>query len=211
MKLMLRLYEPSEGRVLLDGLDIREYELMQVRKIFGVVFQDFSRYAFTVRENIALSNLDHIRDDTRLQEACKKSGADDVVSALDEGLDTFLTRGFEKDGAELSGGQWQKIALARAFFRDSDMLVLDEPTSDLDPEAEHALFERFATLCHGKEALLISHRLSSVTMVDRILVLEAGKILESGSHAELLHAGGRYAELFNLQAERYMPPQKPER
>jgi len=203
VKLLLRFYDPTEGQILIDGKDLREYDLINVRKIFGVVFQDFANYAFTARENIALSDYENINDENRVKYAAEMSSAYEFIKKWEKGFDTYLTKQFEMDGHELSGGEWQKMALARAFFKDASMMILDEPSSNLDPEAEYQVFQHFANLCKDKGAMFISHRLSSIVMTDRILVLENGKIIESGSHKELMNANGKYAYLFNLQAEKY--------
>ncbi len=202
VKLLTRLYDPTEGQVLLDGVDLREYDLTSLRQRFGVIFQDFVRYQFTVRENIAFGQVDALDDTARIAGAANCGGAAPVISGLPQGYDTMLGRRWEK-GQELSGGQWQKIALARAFMRKAEVLVLDEPTSALDAEAEYDIFRRFGELMQGRIAVLISHRFSTVRMADRIVVLSEGRIIELGSHAELMRLDGAYARLFNLQAQGY--------
>jgi ATP-binding cassette subfamily B protein len=204
IKLLTRLYEPTEGRVLLDGIDLREWDPEAVRRRVGVVFQDYNQYQLPARDNVGLGSVDHREDEPRIRRAVARGGAEEVVAALGKGLDTQLGRWF-KEGAELSGGQWQKIALSRAFMREeADILILDEPTAALDAEAEHAVFERFKRLAEGRTSILISHRFPTVRMADRILVLEGGRILEQGSHEQLVAQGGRYAHLFSLQAQGYL-------
>jgi ATP-binding cassette subfamily B protein len=202
VKLLTRLYDPSEGRILLDGVDLREYDLDELRAEVGVIFQDFVRYDMIARENIGVGRIDALEDDTRIQDAAAKSLALQVVSGLEKGMDHMLGRRFD-GGANLSGGEWQKIALARAYMRDAQVLVLDEPTASLDARAEYQVFQRFSELTRGRMAVLISHRFSTVRMADRILVLEGGRVVEDGSHESLVAAGGRYAELFSLQAAGY--------
>jgi ATP-binding cassette subfamily B protein len=202
VKLLARLYEPTGGRILLDGIDLREYDPESLRAAIGVIFQDYQRYQLKVRENIAVGDIGKRDDDQRIEDAALKSLADQVVSELPKGFDQMLGKRFN-EGVELSGGQWQKIALARAYMRDAQLLILDEPTSALDARAEYEVFQRFAKLMEGKTAVLISHRFSTVRMADRILVLENGGLLELGSHEELLEKNGRYAELFHLQAKGY--------
>lgn len=202
IKLLTRLYDPTEGEVLLDGVDLRAYDLTSLHQRFGVIFQDFVRYQFTVRENIGFGQVDSLDDRGRIQAAADRGGASSIIENLPQGYETMLGRRWEK-GQELSGGQWQKIALARAFMRKAEVLVLDEPTSALDAEAEYEVFRRFGELMEGRIAVLISHRFSTVRMADRIVVLSAGKIIELGSHAELIQLDGAYARLFNLQAEGY--------
>ncbi|HVZ72917.1 MAG TPA: ABC transporter ATP-binding protein [Polyangia bacterium] len=203
IKLLAGLYRPTEGRVLLDGKDLRHWDETELRRRIGVIFQDFNQYQLLVRENVAFGSVEHLHDEVRTQRAVERGGAKEVVGGLAQGLDTQLGRWF-KSGAELSGGQWQKVALARAFMREeADVLILDEPTAALDAEAEHAVFERFRQLTAGRTAILISHRFPTVRMADRILVLEHGRVIEDGTHAELLAAGARYAELFRLQASGY--------
>jgi len=202
IKLLTRLYDPTEGEVLLDGVDLRAYDLTSLHQRFGVIFQDFVRYQFTVRENIGFGQVDALDDRARIQAAADRGGASSIIENLPQGYETMLGRRWEK-GQELSGGQWQKIALARAFMRKAEVLVLDEPTSALDAEAEYEVFRRFGELMEGRIAVLISHRFSTVRMADRIVVLSAGKIIELGSHAELIQLDGAYARLFNLQAEGY--------
>lgn len=202
VKLLARLYEPNEGRILLDGTDIREYDPESLRAAIGVIFQDYQRFQLKVRENIAVGDIENREDTFRIEDAAMKSLANDVISGLPLGLEQQLGRRFA-DGMELSGGQWQKIALARAYMRDAQLLILDEPTSSLDARAEYEVFQRFAQLIEGKTAVLISHRFSTVRMADRILVLENGKLAELGTHEELLEQGGMYAELFQLQARGY--------
>ncbi len=203
IKLLAGLYRPTEGRVLLDGRDLRNWDETELRHRIGVIFQDFNQYQLMVRENVAFGSVEHLDDEVRTHRAVESGGAKDLVAGLAEGLDTQLGRWF-KSGAELSGGQWQKVALARAFMREeADILILDEPTAALDAEAEHAVFERFRQLTAGRTAILISHRFPTVRMADRILVLEHGRVIEDGTHAELLKAGARYAELFGLQASGY--------
>ncbi|WP_437936491.1 ABC transporter ATP-binding protein [Sorangium sp. So ce341] len=204
IKLLTRLYEPTEGRILLDGKDLRAWDLDDLRRRIGVVFQDFNQYQLTLRENVGLGSLDHLGDEPRIARAVAEGGADEVVTAVPGGLDAQLGRWF-KDGVELSGGQWQKIALARAFMREqADILVLDEPTAALDAEAEHAVFQRFRSLSKGRTTIVISHRFPTVRMADRIVVLDGGRIVEEGTHDELVARGQRYARMFALQAEGYL-------
>ncbi len=202
IKLLTRLYDPTEGQILLDGVDLREYDLTSLHQRFGVIFQDFVRYQFTVRENIGFGQVDALDDNARIRDAADRGGAQPIIENMPQQYDTMLGRRWER-GHELSGGQWQKIALSRAFMRKAEVLVLDEPTSALDAEAEYEVFRRFGELMEGRIAVLISHRFSTVRMADRIVVLSAGKILELGSHAELMALDGAYARLFNLQAEGY--------
>ena len=202
IKLLTRLYDPTEGEILLDGVDLREYDLKSLHQRFGVIFQDYVRYQFSVRENIGFGQIDDLDNQERIESAAEHGGADEVVAELPQGYDTILGRRWER-GQELSGGQWQKIALARAFMRKAEVLILDEPTSALDAEAEYEIFLRFRELMAGRISVLISHRFSTVRMADRIVVLSEGKIHELGSHAELMARNGAYAHLFNLQAEGY--------
>lgn len=202
IKLLTRLYDPSEGQILLDGVDLREYDLEDLRECIGVIFQDFVHYQATARENIGFGQINALDDEARVIFASERGGADEVIAELPENYDTMLGRWFEK-GHELSGGQWQKMALGRAFMRDSEVLILDEPTAALDAEREYEIFQRFRELTQGKIALLISHRFSTVRMADRIAVLENGQLTELGSHAELLARNGTYARLFLMQAEGY--------
>jgi ATP-binding cassette subfamily B protein len=202
IKLLTRLYDPTEGAILLDGVDLRDYDPEDLRRRIGVIFQDFVKYQLSARENIGFGQIDRLDDQPRIDDAAERGGADAVVAELPEGMDTMLGRWFDK-GNELSGGQWQKIALSRAFMRDGEVLVLDEPTSALDAEREYEIFQRFRELTEGKIAVLISHRFSTVRMADRIAVVEDGHISELGSHAELVAHGGTYARLFELQAEGY--------
>ncbi len=202
IKLLARLYDPTEGRILLDGIDLREYDVDELRRVIGVIFQDFVRYDLNVRENIAVGQIDAIGDRSRIVRAAEMSLADSVIAGLEGGLDHMLGRRF-KGGANLSGGEWQKVGLARAYMRDAEILILDEPTAALDARAEYQVFERFAELTEGKMAVLISHRFSTVRMADRIVVLEDGTVTEDGTHDELLMLSGRYAELFTLQAAGY--------
>ncbi len=202
IKLLTRLYDPTEGQILLDGVDLREYDLDDLRACIGVIFQDFVQYQTTARENVGFGQINAMEDEPRIISAAERGGADEVVAELPDQYDTMLGRWFQK-GFELSGGQWQKMALSRAFMRDSEVLVLDEPTAALDAEREYEIFQRFRELTQGKIALLISHRFSTVRMADRIAVLEGGKLTELGSHQELLDLDGTYAHLFSLQAEGY--------
>src|SRR5580704_11687257 len=202
VKLITRLYDPTEGQVLLDGVDLREYRLEDLYREIGVIFQDFMRYEMTARENIAVGRIEEIDDLKMLDAAAQKSLADAVIAKLPGGYDQMLGRRFET-GVDLSGGEWQKVALARAYLRDAQLLILDEPTAALDARSEFEVFQRFAELTTGKMALFISHRFSTVRMADRIIVLEGGSIAEDGNHEQLTHLGGRYAEMFELQAASY--------
>ncbi len=202
VKLITRLYDPTEGQVLLDGVDLREYRLEDLYREIGVIFQDFMRYEMTVRENIAVGRIEEIGDLKMLETAANKSLADAVIAKLPGGYEQMLGRRFET-GVDLSGGEWQKVALARAYLRDAQLLILDEPTAALDARSEFEVFQRFAELTAGKMALFISHRFSTVRMADRIVVLENGRIAEEGSHDELARLGGRYKEMFEMQAASY--------
>jgi ATP-binding cassette subfamily B protein len=199
VKLLCRLYDPHSGRITLDGVDIKEFGLVDLRRHMSVIFQDFAQYQLSARQNIWIGNIELAPDDPAVEEAAKASGADGLISHLRHGYDTLLGKWFE-DGEELSTGEWQKIALARAFVRDSEILVLDEPTSALDPVAEWQIFERIRELAHGRAVILISHRFSTVRTADRIHILDEGRIVESGSHDELIARGGRYAEMYEVQA-----------
>jgi len=202
VKLLTRLYDPGEGQILLDGIDLRDYDLEDLYREIGVIFQDFMRYEMTARENIAVGLIEQINNLARVQQSARKSLADDVVQKLPSGYEQMLGRRFE-GGVDLSGGEWQKLALARAYLRDAQLLILDEPTSALDARSEYQVFQRFAELTAGKMALFISHRFSTVRMADRIVVLENGRIGEEGDHDALTRQGGRYAEMFELQAANY--------
>jgi ATP-binding cassette subfamily B protein len=202
VKLLARLYDPSEGRILLDGVDLREYDLYSLRRNVGVIFQDFVRYDFLLRENIAVGNIGRLEDQPGIEGAAGRSLADTVAQRLAGGYAQMLGRRFE-GGVDLSGGEWQKVALARAYMRDAQLLILDEPTAALDARAEYEVFLRFSELTKGRMAVLISHRFSTVRMADRILVLRGGELVEEGTHAELLALGGLYSELFQLQAAGY--------
>lgn len=202
VKLLARLYEPTEGRILLDGTDLRDYELSGLRDSVGVIFQDFFRYQLTARENIAVGRIEGLEDQPRIENSARKSLAEAVVDSLPARYEQVLGRRFA-DAVDLSGGQWQKIALARAYMREAELLILDEPTSALDARAEYEVFQRFTELIEGKSAVIISHRFSTVRMADVILFLENGTRLEMGSHEELMRKGGKYAELFDLQARGY--------
>ena len=201
-KLLARLYDPDEGRILLDGMDLRDYDLDDLRANIGVIFQDFVRFNLTAADNIAVGRIEARDDHARIQEAARRSLADAVISRLPKGYAQPLGKRFAQ-GVDLSGGEWQKLAIARAYMRQAQVMILDEPTAALDARSEYEVFERFKELSQGRTTVLISHRFSTVRMADRILVLEQGRILESGSHEHLLAANGRYAELFNLQAEGY--------
>jgi len=202
VKLLARLYDPDEGRILLDGVDLREYDLESMRRNIGVIFQDFVRYEFILKENIGVSQVEALNDEARIREAARRSLADSVASRFEKGYDQMLGRRFD-GGVELSGGEWQKVALGRAYMREAQVLILDEPTAALDARAEYEVFLRFAELTKGKMAVLISHRFSTVRMADRIIVLQGGEPVDQGTHEELLARGGLYAELFSLQAAGY--------
>ncbi len=202
VKLLARLYEITEGRILIDDVDIRDYDLNSLRQNVGIIFQDYIRWQLKASENIAVGNIDELEEMALIEDSAEKSLANVVIEDLPNRYDQLLGKRFE-EGTELSGGQWQKIALARAYMRDAQLLILDEPTSALDARAEHEVFQRFAELIEGKSAVLISHRFSTVRMADRILFLENGQLLELGSHEELLAQDGKYAELFKLQAKGY--------
>jgi ATP-binding cassette subfamily B protein len=202
VKLLARLYDPQEGQVLIDGRDVREYDPDQLRNEFGVLFQDYVSYQFSARENIGVGRIERLDDTPAIAEAAAKSGASAIIERLPEGYDTVLGKWFD-GGVNLSGGEWQKVALGRAFMREAQILILDEPSAALDAKAEYELFSRLQQLAHGRTAIFISHRFSTVRRADRILVFEQGSLIESGTHEELLALGGRYAELFNLQAASY--------
>ncbi|GGX80282.1 ABC transporter permease [Litchfieldella qijiaojingensis] len=202
IKLLSRLYDPTSGQITLDGVDIREYDLEEYRRVFSVIFQDYGHYATTVRDNIRFGDIRQPADTPSIEEAAVKAGADSFIQGLVHGYDTSLTRMFD-DGQEISIGQWQKIALARAFMHRSSVIILDEPTSALDPGAEFELFENFRERIDHRAALIISHRLSTVRMADYIYVLDQGVIREAGTHDELIKRQGTYCELFNQQAHHY--------
>jgi ATP-binding cassette subfamily B protein len=202
VKLLARLYDPTAGAILLDGVDLRDYDVDSLRKEIGVIFQDYMRYDMPVRENIGFGRIEELANQPRIEDAARKSLAEPMIAQLASGYEQMLGRRFE-NGVDLSAGQWQKIALARAYMRDAQVLILDEPTASLDARAEYEVFLRFADLTRDRMAVLISHRFSTVRMADRILVLADGEIMEQGTHQQLVALGGRYAELFELQAAGY--------
>jgi ATP-binding cassette subfamily B protein len=201
-KLLARLYDPTGGQILLDGVDLREYDVNEICGEIGVIFQDYMRYDMAASDNIGLGRVEAMSSDERISDAAQKARADVVIDSLPERYAQMLGRRFE-GGVDLSAGQWQKIALARAYMRDAQVLVLDEPTASLDARAEYEVFQQFTALTRSRMAVLISHRFSTVRMADRILVLDGGRILEHGTHEQLLARGGRYSELFELQAAGY--------
>ncbi len=202
VKLLARLYDPDEGRILLDGRDLRDYDIDDLRANIGVIFQDFVRYHLTAGENIGVGLVGAMGDEARIRDAARRAMADEVIATLPQGYEQIIGRRF-KNGVDLSGGQWQKIAIARAYMRDAQVMILDEPTAALDARSEFEVFQRFKELSSDRTAVLISHRFSSVRMADRILVLNEGRLESSGTHEQLMAQGGRYAELFELQAAGY--------
>jgi ATP-binding cassette subfamily B protein len=202
VKLLCRLYDPTGGTIRIDGIDLQEFSTRELRQEIGIIFQDYARYHLAVRDNVWFGNVKVPRESDQVTDAAVRTGADAIARRLPEGYETMLGRQFE-NGAELSIGEWQKVALARAFLRETQIIVLDEPTASLDARSEAEVFARFHELSRGRTAILISHRLSTVRMVDRIFVLAGGRIVETGAHDELVERGGRYAELFELQARHY--------
>jgi ATP-binding cassette subfamily B protein len=202
VKLLARLYDPDEGQILLDGVDLRDYDLESLRRNIGVIFQDFVRYDLILKENIGVGQVERLDDEARIREAGRRSLADSVATRLTGGYDQMLGRRFD-GGVDLSGGEWQKVALGRAYLREAQVLILDEPTAALDARAEYEVFLRFAELTRGRMAVLISHRFSTVRMADRIIVLQGGELVDHGTHEQLVARGGLYAELFSLQAAGY--------
>src|SRR5690606_17941308 len=202
IKLLLRFYEPTEGEIMLDGIPVKEYNQTQYQQYFGVIFQDFVKFELTLRENIAMGEIEEIGNLPCLESSTEKSLANEVISSVPKGYDQQLGKRF-KQGKDLSGGQWQKIAIARAYMKDAEVLILDEPTSALDARAETEAFQRFIKLTEGKTAVIISHRFSTVRIADRIMVLKDGTVHEIGTHEELMKNNALYAELFNLQAAGY--------
>lgn len=204
IKLMFRFYDPEKGCIKLDGIDLKEYDIYAVRKVFGALFQDYVTYCLPLREIIALSDFDERFNDEKLKKACDISGASEVIKDWENGYDSVLGRYYAGNGKDLSGGQWQLVGLARAYFKDSEYMILDEPSAALDPISEDRIFEQLYHLSEGKSSVTISHRLSNTTLADKILVIGDGHIIEQGSHFELLKQNGKYAELFNLQASKYI-------
>ena len=204
IKLMFRFYDPEEGCIKLDGIDLKEYDIYAVRKVFGVLFQDYVTYCLPLREIIALSDFDERFNDGKLKKACDISGASEFIKDWENGYDSVLGRYYADNGKDLSGGQWQLVGLARAYFKDCEYMILDEPSAALDPISEDRIFEQLYHLSEGKSSVTISHRLSNTTLADKILVIGDGHIIEQGSHFELLKQNGKYAELFNLQASKYI-------
>lgn len=204
VKLMFRFYDPEEGVIKLDGVDLKEYDVYAVRRVFGVLFQDYVTYCLPLREIIALSDFGERFNDDKLNKACDISGASEIIRDWEHGFDSVLGRYYADNGKDLSGGQWQLVGLARAYFKDSEYMILDEPSAALDPISEDRIFEQLYHLSEGKSSVTISHRLSNTTLADKILVIGYGHIIEQGSHAELLKQNGKYAHLFNLQASKYI-------
>ncbi len=204
IKLLTRLYDPTEGRILLDGEDLKRYDTAELYKMFGIIFQDFGRYAVTVSENIHFGDVHRAEIPEEIREAAIRANVDGYISGLPQGYDTPLMRIFDREGTELSGGQWQKLAIARAFYSTSDILILDEPTASLDAIAEQEIFNTFDQLRRDKTTIFVSHRLSSATVASKIVVLEFGQVVEEGTHAELMEKRGKYYELFSTQAKRYV-------
>ena len=206
IKLLTRLYDPTEGEILLDGVNIKEYDVAKLYELYGIIFQDFGKYAVSVRENIHYGDVFSEMEDSRIERAAVFGNVSDYIDRLPLRYDTPLMRYFEDSGTELSIGQWQKLSIARAFYKDSDILILDEPTASLDPLAEEEIFNRFAALSDNKISIFVSHRLSSATRADKIIVLHGGEISEMGTHAELMEKKGEYHHLFSTQAEHYLSP-----
>ncbi len=204
LKLLTRLYDPTEGEILLDGIDLREYDPQDLYRLFGIIFQDFGKYAVSVRDNIRFGDIYRDFCEGDVKAAAVQANADGYIEALPHGYDTQLQRIFDREGTELSGGQWQKLAIARAFYSTSDILILDEPTASLDPMAEQEVFNQFDALREGKTTIFVSHRLSSATVASKIVVLEYGCVIEEGTHLELMERRGKYYELFSTQAKRYI-------
>ena len=204
IKLLTRLYDPTSGTILLDGEDIRKYDLAELYKIFGTIFQDFGKYAVTAEENIYYGNVNSEIDEERIRSSAQSSGAAAFIESWENQYKTPLMKYFEENGTELSIGQWQKLSVARAFYSDSDIMILDEPTASLDAIAEQQIFQQFEKLTEGKTSIFVSHRLSSATTADNIIVLEYGRVVEEGNHKELMQLGGKYYELFSTQAKRYL-------
>ena len=204
IKLLTRLYDPTEGEILLDGRDMRDYDTTALRKLFGIIFQDFGKYAVSAADNIRFGALHKGENDAEVRDAAEKAGAAEFIEKFEDGYDTQLTRMFDRGGTELSGGQWQKLSIARAFYSDADIIILDEPTASLDPLAEQEIFRRFDELRGGKTTVFVSHRLSSATIASKIVVLENGQLEEEGTHRELMDQNGKYAMLFRTQAARYL-------
>lgn len=204
IKLMLGLYEIDSGQILINGYPISEYDMRDIRKMFSVLFQSFVQYPLTLRENIALSSLEHMENNGEIERALRQSGVyEDIKPKLEDGLDSFMTRQFSDNGTELSKGQWQKIALARAYFKNASIIIFDEPSAALDAEAEDSIFKNFEAISDGKTGIMISHRISSARMSNKIIVLDGGKITEQGTHDKLVALNGLYAKLYNLQREKY--------
>ena len=204
IKLITRLYDPTEGEIYLDGKDIRDYDLKELYAMYGIIFQDFGKYAVSVRDNIHFGDVHRELVDEEIRDAAEQSNADIFIEKLPDGFDTPLMRYFEANGIELSIGQWQKLSIARAFYSDSDVLILDEPTASLDPMAEQEIFNQFDALRKDKTTIFVSHRLSSATTASKIIVLEYGEVVEEGNHRELMEKRGKYYELFSTQAKRYV-------
>ena len=204
IKLLTRLYDPTAGRILLDGKDLKTYDIKSLYQTFGIIFQDFGKYALSVKENIQLGDIHKDVSMDTVEYAARQSTAGEYIEKLPRGYDTPLMRIFEQDGLELSIGQWQKLAIARAFYADSDIMILDEPTASLDPMAEQEIFNQFDRLRNNKTTVFVSHRLSSATIADQILVIEQGCLIEKGSHRELMAQKGRYYDLFTTQSKRYV-------
>ena len=204
LKLLMRLYDPTEGVITLDGHDIREYDVRALYEMYGIIFQDFGKYADTVSENIRFGDVRSGASRERIESSAVDANADSFIKRLPAGYDTPLTRMFEENGIELSGGQWQKLSIARAFYKNSDILIMDEPTASLDPLAEQDVFNRFAELSQGKISVFVSHRLGSAVTAGKIVVLSGGEVREMGTHEELMSLGGIYTHLFTTQRDRYL-------
>ena len=205
VKLLTRFYDPTEGQVLWDGIDVREFDPQELRRHIGAILQDFAHYELTAQQNIGLGNVEQIEQLPKVEQAARKAGIHDRLATFPQGYQSFLGRSLATEGVgiDLSGGEWQKIALSRMFMREAEVLILDEPTASLDAQAEYELYAHFHTLVRGRTCLLITHRFSTVRMADSIVVIENGEVTESGSHKELIAHNGTYATLYTMQAEQY--------